>query len=168
MIVLAFALFLYSVTYFIPDHYADLFLATSIFLRTCEGLGTGIIVSALIALLSLIYPDERGRAISARSCGANLGMSLGPVLGGSLFLVLGYFGIFFSFAILTLLTALLVLIFKESRDNIREIPSQLNICQLLSLRRLLLNLVCNSLCDFLYLALEPTLAIKLRTDFNFS
>ena len=95
-------------------------------------------------------------------------MSLGSVLGGSLFLVLGYFGVFFTFAILTLLTTLFVFLFKEARQNEGESPSQLPAWHFLSVRRLLLSLVCNSVGDFSYLALEPTLAIKLRTDFDFS
>ena len=80
-------------------------------------------------------------------------MSLGPLLGGSLFLVLGYFGVFFSFAILTLLTTFLLFIFKEARDSVRASPSQLTAGQLLSVRRVLFNLGCNTICDLLLLVL---------------
>ena len=59
---------------------------------------------------------------------------------------------------------------KEARgiNRVHGRSSQLKICQLLSVRRTLLNLVCNTVCGFLPKALEPTLALKLTNDFNFS
>ena len=90
----------YALSYFIPDRFAHLFLTASIVSRTLEGFSVAIALNALFSLLSLNYPNHRGRALAARACGASLGMSLGPVLGGSLVMLLGYFGVFIAYAII--------------------------------------------------------------------
>ena len=124
----------------------------------------------MMSLLSVIYPAHKGRALSARACGSSLGMTLGAVIGGGLGQMLGYFGVFTAFAIISLLTPFLFLLFKEARDSnvARGATTQLTLVKLLSVRRPLLNLLTNTICEFLYMALEPTLAIKLRTDFELS
>lgn len=97
-------------------------------------------------------------------------MSLGGVIGGSLVNFLGYFGVFLAFTILTLLTAPLIFIFKEPNPNpgVRRSPSSLTVCQFLRVRRSLLGLLNKEICDLLLYSLEPTLAVRLKTDFSFS
>lgn len=170
ILVLSCALVLYATSYFIPDQYRVLFLFASIACRMLEGFSTGIILSALLTLLSLAYPSERGRALSARACGGSLGMSLGGLLGGCLNMVLGYFGVFLAFSVVTLLTSLLIFIFKDVRSDalLRKKQGGLSLLKFLSVRRSVLSLGCNAVSDFLQMALEPTLAIKLKTDFGFS
>ena len=94
-----------------------LFIIASMISRVIEGFSVGLILTSIVSLLSLIYPEERGRAITARACGANLGMCLGGVLGGSLDMILGYFGVYFSFSLLTLFTSFLIYVFKDARAN---------------------------------------------------
>ena len=93
-------------------------------------------------------------------------MTLGGVLGGTFFASLGYCGVFVLFAVISLLAIPMALIFKEARDHSREDSSQLRFISVLSYSRPLFNLVCNAVCDLHLMALEPTLAIKLRTDFG--
>ena len=81
---------------------------------------------------------------------------------------LGYFGVFMLFAFLSLLAILLAFIFKEAKEPSREDPPNLSACQLLSHSRPLFNLLCNSVCDFLLIALQPTLAVRLGMHFGFS
>ena len=97
-------------------------------------------------------------------------MSLGGVLGGSLFYTLGYSGVFILFAVITLLTGLLLNVFKEAQQLFerREDSDGLTLRLLLTARRPFLNLFCNGVCDFFLLTLEPAFANKLKADFNFS
>ena len=99
-------------------------------------------------------------------------MSLGGVLGGSLVGFLGYFGVFLTFSILIFLTTFILLIFKEVKDNGKETLGKngksLTACQFMAERRPFLNLFCNGICNLILFVLEPTLALKLRVDYNYS
>ena len=81
-----------------------------------EGLTTGLILRSVFSLISINYSAHRGRALSARLCGANVGLSLGGILGGSLAIYLSYFGVFILFAVLSLLAILLAFVFKEAKN----------------------------------------------------
>ena len=95
---------LYDLAYFIPDHYRQLFMIACMVTRAIGGVSSAFILSSTFAFFSMIYSDQRGKAPSARGCGINLGLSLGAVLGGCLFYVIGYFGVFLAFSLLTLTT----------------------------------------------------------------
>ena len=125
-------------------------------------------MAAFISLLSIVYPEERGRVQSARGTGSTVGSCLGAVLGGSLIGVLGYFGVFLASTVLTFLTLFALFLFPERKDerNSQNAPSQLSYCQVLSVRRTLVTLLSYGAAGFLLFTLEPTLAIKLRDDFS--
>ena len=167
-LIMSLALVLYGVSYFIPDHLPLLFLIGTVVARIIEGFTTGIILIAVFSLISINYPAHRARGLAARVCGADIGASIGGVLGGSLAIYLGYFGVFMLFAVLSLLAILLTFIFKEARNESREHSSALTTWQLLSHGRPLFNLLCNAVCEFLLMALQPTLAMRLQTDFGCS
>ena len=80
-----------------------------------EGLTTGVLLVAIFSLISISYPAHRGRGLAARVCGASFGVSMGAVIGGTFVVYLGYFGVFLLFAILSLLTIPLALVFKEAK-----------------------------------------------------
>ena len=117
LLLLSTSLLLYSLAYFIPDRYRFLFGFTCAFTRTLEGLGMGASVTAIMSLISKVFPDERGVALSARGVGASLGLCLGAIVGTSLFSLVGYFGAFLSLSVLTFLTIFFLLIFQENRDS---------------------------------------------------
>lgn len=166
---LSVALFLYAIAYCIPDDEPLFFYVACIITRIFEGFCIGLALTGLFSLFILSYPHSRGRAIAARNCGTNLGMSLGAVLGGSLVMLLGYFGVFLTFSILSLLTMFLLYVFKEVKGHpSKSNESQLSICQYFKVRRAILTQICNGLCDLLLHFLEPTLAVHLRTEFHFS
>ena len=77
--------------------------------------------------------------------------------------MIDFFGVFPAVSLL-ILAICPCFIFKDDRDS----ESQLKICQLLSVRRVIRTLLCNGVCNLQFLAMEPTLVIKLRTDFGFS
>ena len=85
-----------------------------------EGLGSGGSLTAITSLLSQNYPNERGKALSARSVGIGIGLCVGMQLGASLFDILGYFGVFFAFSIFSSLSIFLVLVFKESKEGVKS------------------------------------------------
>ena len=73
------------------------------------------------------------------------------------------------FAISSLLTTLLLMVFKEARGSFRRGgASELKACRLFSWRRPLLSILCTAVCELLPHALTPTLANKLRADFDFT
>lgn len=57
-----------------------------------EGTGSSLAYSAYIPLLTLNFPENRDKAISARACGSQLGKSFGFMIGGLAFTWLGYCG----------------------------------------------------------------------------
>lgn len=119
LIMLALAIFLYALAYYIPDHQQTFFFISSFITRVLEGLATGLLEKAFFSLIILNFPENTGKAVSASQCGLYLGLSIGGVIGGSLYVILGYFGVFFLFSIITLSTTLLLLMFKEIEDRAR-------------------------------------------------
>ena len=119
LIILALAIFLYAIAYYIPDHQQAFFFISSFITRVLEGLATGLLEKAFFSLIILNFPENTGKAVSASQCGLYLGLSIGGVIGGSLYVILGYFGVFFLFSIITLSTTLLLLMFKEIEDRAR-------------------------------------------------
>lgn len=56
-IVLAVSLFLYAIGYFLSHRFRLFFVLACIVTRVMEGISTAVIITALISLLSIIYPD---------------------------------------------------------------------------------------------------------------
>ena len=85
-------------------------------------------------------------------------------------MLLGYFGVFLAFSLISLFSTLLLFIFKEAKTPARSSKDSTNLTlgQFLKARRPLLALLCNGMCDLLLFSLEPTLALKLSADYNFS
>lgn len=66
-----------------------------IFLRTLQGLGSGVIFGTGVAILSSVFPaEERGKALGINAAATYLGLSTGPFLGGFLTQHLGWRSIF--------------------------------------------------------------------------
>ncbi len=73
------------------------------------GIGFACVVSNAFALLSVTYPPERrGGAIGVAVAGVYLGLTAGPILGGTLTSFLGWASIYFFVCILCGITAGLV------------------------------------------------------------
>ena len=81
--------------------------------RFVEGMGAGFTITALMAFLSSIYPNERGKVFSGRTCGAGTGICLGLICGAAVYNLLGYFGVFLACSVLSLLTILALVAFKK-------------------------------------------------------
>ncbi|MQF68725.1 MFS transporter [SAR202 cluster bacterium AD-804-J14_MRT_500m] len=60
------------------------------------------------AALSQRFPERRGFAISIHGFGANIGNAVGPLVAGALILVINWRGIFFIYAVPTLLVGLVI------------------------------------------------------------
>ena len=89
-----------------------LFVATSILTRVLEGSGSALAYTVYLPLLAINYPQYRDRALSAKQCGSQFGKSIGFVIGGLVFTLLGYCGLFVAIGILTLFSALIALQFE--------------------------------------------------------
>ena len=144
-IVISLALLLYAIGYFIPDQYALLFVASSMVARLIEGAGISSSLTAMVSLVTKLYPHEIGFAQSVRFLGAFSGMTLGVIVGAFLFEALGYFGVFMTFSVIVLFTSLLMFVFKEnaSRESNDDINNELTYCSLFKVRRVFLVLVCS-------------------------
>ena len=170
LIMLALSLFLYALAYYIPDHQQAFFFISNLMTRIFEGIATGLFLKALLSLIILNFPENTGRAISARSCGLYFGLSLGGVIGGTFYSYLGYFGVFFTFSILTLLTTPLLFIFKEIEEKAKTgaNSSPLTFCQYLRIRRSMLTQICHQMSNATIFTLYPTLALHLKSEFDYS
>lgn len=82
----------YGVLRYIPDSYKASFVASSIITRILQGLGSSLAYIVFIPLISISFPQFRDKALSARSCGSQLGRGVGVALGGAAFAWLGYCG----------------------------------------------------------------------------
>ena len=137
--------------------------------RLLEGTGIASTLTAMVSLVSKLYPDEMSFAQSARFLGAFSGMTIGVMIGGFLFEALGYFGVFLTFSVAILLTSLLMFVFED--DASRDIHNQsreLTLWSLLKIKRVVLIVLCSLITDLLHYSLESTLALKLQESFNYS
>ena len=124
LLLLSAALFLYSLAYFIPDQYCLLYVFVSVITRILEGLGMGGSVAAIMSLISKIFPDSRGVALSARGVGVSLGVCLGQLSEPPFSIQQATLAPSFSLSVLTFLTIFYLLVFLENRE--RTNPDQLS------------------------------------------
>ena len=75
----------------------EVFLYCSLLAQFLGGIGGGINMSAIMALLSGLGPDERERAIGINEAGLDLGMLTGPLIGAGLYDQGGYQMPFYTF-----------------------------------------------------------------------
>lgn len=78
------ALLVYGLGYFIPDKEKALFVAYSMIARLIEGIGISTTFTAIVSLITHLFPNEIGFAHSARSLGAYSGVSIGLIAGAYL------------------------------------------------------------------------------------
>jgi EmrB/QacA subfamily drug resistance transporter len=82
---------------------------TLVLLRALQGIGGAMIYATAVAIISSVIPRERrGRAIGINVAATYLGLSLGPVLGGTMTERLGWRSLFLLAAALGLAALLLV------------------------------------------------------------
>lgn len=62
-----------------------LFVLLMIITRLLEGVGATMALTAFVALLPKIFPEERGKAFSARYCGTTFGSSVGILIAAVAF-----------------------------------------------------------------------------------
>jgi len=90
-----------------------------VLLRALQGMGGAMIYATAVAIISAIIPlERRGRAIGINVAATYLGLSLGPVLGGTLTEQLGWRSLFALAAALGL-AALLLVLWKLPADPAR-------------------------------------------------
>ena len=78
------ALLLYGLGYFVPDNHKALFVVYSMITRLIEGVGISTTFTAIVSLVTYLFPHEIGFAHSARSLGAYSGVSVGLISGAYL------------------------------------------------------------------------------------
>ena len=78
------ALLLYGLGYFVSDSHKVLFVVYSLITRLIEGVGCSTIYTAMVSLITYLFPHEIGFAHSARSLGAYSGISAGVITGAYL------------------------------------------------------------------------------------
>ena len=161
------ALLLYGLGCFIPDSMKALFVIYSIATRLLEGAGISTTLTAIVSLLTKLFPEEIGLSQSIRFLGAITGYAIGPVVSAFLIGVLGYFGVFLFFSLAIFFTSLLMFVFEEDASQENRDPDALTYWDLFKVRRVSLVMVCGLAPDLLLYSLESTLALKLRQSFNF-
>ena len=167
LIGMSLSLLLYGLGYFIPDPQKGLFIVCGIFTRLLEGGGLAIAQTAMVSLISKLFPDELGFAQSARLIGCYSGITLGVVVGALLRDNLGYFGVFLTFSVVVILTSFLIFVFEEDRST-EAVDHSITHWELFKVRRVFLVVVSCLCTDSLHYSLESILALKLRLDFAYS
>ncbi len=83
---------------------------TLIAFRVLQGIGSAMIFGTAMAILTSVFPpQERGKVLGINVATVYVGLSLGPVLGGTMNHNLGWQSIFYFTALLSLLVVLLAL-----------------------------------------------------------
>jgi len=78
-------------------------------LRTLQGVGSAMIFGTGVAMLSSAYPaNERGKALGINSAAVYSGLSLGPVIGGTMMEHFSWRSVFFLNALLGIIIAIAV------------------------------------------------------------
>lgn len=76
--------------------------------RTIQGIASAMIFATSVSILTSVFPpEERGRVFGINSAAVYLGLSLGPVIGGSITHYLGWRYIFFLTTLISFLVLLL-------------------------------------------------------------
>jgi predicted MFS family arabinose efflux permease len=86
----------------------DVFFALSLGARVFSGIGAACIFTVGYAIPQSDYPEEMNEILGLCEFYSGLGLMVGPVVGSSLFYLAGFKGLFFSLAVLFLLTAPLI------------------------------------------------------------
>ena len=124
--------------------YSFIFMIVIVFLASIPGAVWHLPASAA---LSQRFPERRGFAISIHGFGANIGNSVGPIVAGALILVIAWRGIFFIYAVPTLLVALVIWAYlrkigqESTSQRNMSIGQQISESKLLIQNRLVLVLV---------------------------
>ena len=92
MLILGIALCVYGALRYDPDLDKAVFVVGTIITRIIEGNGSALAYTVYLPLLTISFHTDRDQALTARTCGSQLGKSVGFVLGGVAFHVLGYCG----------------------------------------------------------------------------
>lgn len=87
--------------------------------RIIQGIGSSIIFATSSAILTSLYPQKRGYILGIYTTSVYLGLSFGPILGGFLTQYIGWKGIFVFTLILSILSMVLGLFYRE-RESKRE------------------------------------------------
>ncbi|TDA32404.1 MAG: MFS transporter [Hadesarchaea archaeon] len=85
--------------------------------RAFQGVGSAMVLSTTVALLSSAFPEERGRVLGINTAAVYSGLLLGPFLGGIMTQSLGWRSLFFFSSLLSLSILLLSLRLEEEAGS---------------------------------------------------
>ncbi|MEM0359657.1 MAG: MFS transporter [Candidatus Hadarchaeales archaeon] len=85
--------------------------------RVLQGVGSAMVLSTTVALLSSAFPEERGRVLGINTAAVYSGLLLGPFLGGIMTQSLGWRSLFFFSSLLSLSILLLSLRLEEEAGS---------------------------------------------------
>ncbi len=85
------------------------YLIACISARFLQGIGNALVQTATYAIITYVYSENREKYLGQAEAVTGIGLMLGPVIGGPLYVSLGYFGSFMVFAGIVLVSMLIAI-----------------------------------------------------------
>lgn len=89
-------------------------------MRFIQGTGNALVQTSCYAVITYVYSDNREKYLGYAEAVTGIGLMLGPVIGGPLYLALGYFESFCVFAGILLVSLILLIVITPNALNDSE------------------------------------------------
>ena len=85
--------------------------------RFIQGIGNAMVQTACYAIITFVYADNREQYLGYAEAVTGVGLMLGPVIGGPLYDLLGYFYSFACFGLMLLVSLIIASVITPSALN---------------------------------------------------
>lgn len=113
----------FGATEFIRDD--DMYFYVALIMRFIQGTGNALVQTACYAVITFVYSDNREKYLGYAEAVTGIGLMLGPVIGGPLYLTFGYFESFCIFAGILIISLTVLIVATPNALNDSEEPNEL-------------------------------------------
>ena len=128
-------------------------------------------MTSFLSLACVQFPQHLGIVFKARAVGTAGGFSVGLAISLAAYKLVGYVGLFAALSAFILGVVFLLFLFDKAPLNDLTVSSgrqkSLGYIKVLSIRRVWITLLNNQISGMIILFAEPTLALKLSSNFGF-
>lgn len=99
----------------------NMMIAVALILRTTQGLSSGLIQTTSYAIVAVTFPEKQQKYLGILEASMGFGLVVGPVIGSTLYTLLGFQGTFFLVGAVFLISAIsLAFIIPKTVDKTDE------------------------------------------------